>query len=185
MQIMYAAPFLLSGCAAFLICAFIPQIRRFALSASLWCVACGPCLAAAFIGVVLAEKATDTIHGGMLHSLFSVEGKLTLACMAAVAMAGATAITLAHGWVIRRITLRLFRLYLTGVTIGIGVLIAFATGIALLIDFTRLQSFTAFVYTVLLLVIPRSLASFAYRNAAGFRGKRPEFLIPISADEFS
>jgi hypothetical protein len=185
MQIMYATPFLLSGCVAFLICAFIPQIRRFALSASLWCVACGPCLAAVFIALVLVEKGANTIHGGMLHSLFSIEGKLALACMALVAMAGAAVITLVHGWIVRRLTLNLFRLYLTGVTVGVGLLIALATGILLLINFTRLQSSTAFVYTVLLLVIPSSLAFFAYRNAAGFRGKRPEFLNPISADECS
>ena len=108
MQIMYAAPFLLSGCAAFLICSFIPHLRRFALSASLWCVACGPCLAAVFIALVLAEKAADTIHSGMLHSLFSIEGKLALACMALVAMAGAAAITLVHGWIVRRLTLNFF-----------------------------------------------------------------------------
>jgi hypothetical protein len=138
-----------------------------------------------FIVLVLADKAAETIHNGTLHSLLSNEGKLALACMAAVAMAGASAVTLAHGWIVRRLTLNLFRLYLTGVTVGVGVLIALATVIALLINFTRLQSSTAFVYTVLLLVIPSSLSFFAYRNAVGFRGKRPEFLSPISAGEYS
>jgi predicted anti-sigma-YlaC factor YlaD len=80
---------------------------------------------------------------------------------------------------------KLFRLYLTGVTVGVGLLIALATGFVLRINIHHLQSSPAFVYTVLLLVIPSSLAFFAYRNAAGFRGERPEFLNPISADEFS
>ena len=137
-----------------------------------------------FIALVLAEKGADTIHSGMLHSLFSIEGKLALACMAAVAMVGAGVITLVHGWIVRRLTLNLFRLYLTGVTAGVGVLIALATGIVLLINFTRLQSSTAFVYTVLISAIPSSLAFFVYRNAAEFRGKRPEFLNPIFTDEF-
>ncbi len=185
MQIMFATPFLLSGCAAFLICAFIPPLRRFALSASLWFVACGPCYIAVLVGTVLAEKGADAIHSRMLHSLFSTQGNLALVCMAVVAMAGAAVMTLVHGWIIRRLTMDLFRLYLTGIAIGVGVLIALATGIALLINVSRLQTFTAFVYIVLLVAIPGSLGSFAYRSAAGFRGKRPEFLNPISANEFS
>lgn len=161
-----------------------PKLRRFALSTSLWCVACDPCSIAVLVGMVLAEKGADAIHNPMLHSIFSDQRHFALVCAAVVAMAGATIITLVHGWMIRRLTMNLFRLYLTGVTFGVGVLIALATGIALLINVSRLQGSTAFVYTVLLLSIPSLLAFFVYRNATGFRGKQPEFLNPISSGEF-
>jgi hypothetical protein len=67
MVLFVAFPFLAFGCASFLLCAAIPPLRRFALSSSLWCVACVPCLL-----TILAAIIVCSAGAGSLSSLLQV-----------------------------------------------------------------------------------------------------------------
>src|SRR5271170_2997877 len=111
-------PFLAAGCVSFLVCAAIPPLRRFALSGSLWCVACVPCLLAILTVIVLWSAGAyalrqffklDPVTSISVHQTSWIGWLLAIATLV-ITIAGATVITLLHGIIIRRLTLALFRL---------------------------------------------------------------------------
>jgi len=116
MILFIAFPFLAAGCACFLFCAAIPRLRRFALSGSLWWVACIPCLFAILTGLILWSLGLDALRRLLrpdLAASLSVHqtswlGWLLAIITLVVTVTGATAITLIHGIIVRRLTLALF-----------------------------------------------------------------------------
>jgi hypothetical protein len=190
MPLFFAAPFLVSGCIAFLVCAVIPQLRRFTLASSLWCISFGACILTALIFVVLATNgaavATSLFHFH-LNERFNpgFKATITLDCISVIAaITGATAITMAHGWILRRVTLNLFRLYLVGVTIGVGLLIAIIGSTLASVTIQSLQHVSIYWAIAPLFVIPVCLILFIYPRAREFRDARPLFMNPITPEEF-
>jgi hypothetical protein len=189
-----AFPFLALGCVTFLLCAAIPPLRKFALGSSLWCVACVPCLWIMFILIVLLNLGADALHKTLSWDLntathFHQRGMAWLIGIAVltIVIAGATSITAIHGIIVRRFTLALFRLYVAGVSFGIGILTVFFISI---IISGRLSSAMTDLSLPLLwmnafsLIVAPTLAYFCYRNAAQFRGKYPDRFPVVTQEEF-
>jgi len=184
-----AFPLTALGCAAFVICSFAPPLRRFALSSSLWFVACFPfflAVAAGILAIVFgADRLTSLLHrSGTLKDIGSHMpdwiGILIAATIAIITFGGATAVTLLHGALIRRLTFALFRLYVTCVSFGVGVLTMFFLLSAVGVGRSWASLFINFVD-----IIPATLlAWFAYRKANQFRGSYPHRFPVVSREEF-
>jgi hypothetical protein len=185
-----AFPLLAVGCACFLLCAAVPPLRRFALSSSLWCIACIPCLFAFLAAVVLWSLGVDALRrilrmdfGASLsfHQTSLLGWFLAIAAIV-VTVAGATAITLIHGIIIRRLTLALFCLYVAVVSFGVGIL---TCSFVLFAFAMHLLSLTAFLPAALASLSAASALAYAcFRNATGFRGSYPQRLPVVTPGEF-
>lgn len=185
-----AFPLFAIGCAAFLICASVPPFRRFALSSSLWFAACFPCFLVVFAGIVAInfgiDRLTPLFHrtepGIELGSYVSGRSGILIAITTTIiTFGGATAITLLHGVVIRRMTYVLFRLYVTCVSFGAGILTMFFLLMAFGLG-TSLPLFAAI--NLLGSILSALLAWFCYLNANQFRGKYPEQFPVVTREEF-
>jgi hypothetical protein len=176
------------GCVAFFICSALPFLRRFALPFSLWMVACFPCLLAAMailFGIAFSadqlQQHFQVNHLEAMLYLASHRG-LVLAWFALISLGGATVITLAHGLVIRRLTLALFRLYITAVAAGVGL-----SSIALLwIGLAaRLHTWWALLIVVSAGVGLSIFSVFtSFRHPSQFRGTYPERFPLVTKEEF-
>jgi hypothetical protein len=184
-------PFLALGCAAFLFSAAIPKLRRFALSSSLWCVACAICLIAVVITLALIGTGIAALHGlfqrpflGSMHfGQSSWIGWLFLGFALITTVVGATAITLLHGIVIRRFTLALFRLYLAAVSFGVGVLSCALLIMAFGEHFLLLTfPIPAVLFSIL---IALALSYACLRIAPQFRGSYPQRFPIVTPEEFN
>ncbi len=181
------------GCAVFLVCAAIPFLRRFALSASLWCLCLAPWIFAMIFLAVLFGLATDTLRNlhhplwiardwsssaqtgfGILISVIAVAGSLVTATVAARV----------HQFAIHRMTLALFRLYVAGVSFGVGVLSSFFISISVSAYFHLSLSHPIVICGFCGLVFSILLSVLCYRFASQFRGKLPSSFSPVTEDEF-
>jgi hypothetical protein len=190
MILFIAFPFLAAGCACFLLCAAIPRLRRFALSSSLWWVACIPCLFAILTGLILWSLGLDALRrlfrpdlaaSLSVHQISWLGWLLTITTLI-VTVTGATAITLIHGVIVRRLTLALFRLYVAGVSFGVGVL---TCSFVLFAFATHVLSLTAFLPAALVSLLAASaLAYTCFKNASGFRGSYPQRFTVVTPEEF-
>jgi len=190
MILFVAFPFLAAGCACFLICAAISPLRRFALSSSLWCVTCIPCLIAILAAVILWSLGIDALQRLMkpdfgtslgFHQASWIGWLLAIVSLI-VTIIGATAATLIHGIIIRRLTLALFRLYVAGVSFGVGVL---TCSFVLFAFATHLLSLASFLPAALAsLLAAFALAYACFRNASGFRGSHPQRFPVVTPEEF-
>ena len=183
-------PFLAIGCVTFLICSVIPPLRRFTLSASLWCVACIPCLMASLIMCGLSSIGLHKIlallqwnnGSDITFHQTSWSGWLFFFIVLIAVIAGATIITLLHGIIIRRLTLALFRIYVGAVSFGVGV------SIYLLLSLTfamRLLEPARYLPAALLgFLFAVSLAYVCFKNASLFRGPHPTRLPIVTLEEF-
>ncbi len=183
-------PFLALGCVCFLVCTVIAPLRRFALSSSLWWVACVPFLFAILAAIILFSLGIDAFHrllkpdfGASLsvHQT-SWQGWL-LAATGLLAMgAGASLVTFIHGIIIRRLTLALFRLYVTGVSFGVGVLTCSFVLFAFAKHLLSLPTFLP--ATVASLLAASALAYQCFKSASGFRGQYPQRFPIVTPEEF-
>jgi hypothetical protein len=183
-------PFLAVGCAIFLLCTAIPPLRRFALSSSLWCVACVPCLLAILPAIILCSLGVDAFHrlfkpyfGASLsvHQT-SWQGWLLAAIALLVMAAGASAMTLIHGIIMRRLTLALFRLYVAAVSFGVGIL---TCSFVLFAFATHLLSLPTFLPAAIASLLAASaLAYICFRSASDFRGSYPQRFPVVTPEEF-
>jgi hypothetical protein len=182
-------PFLALGCAAFLICTAIPSLRRFALSTSLWFAACIPCLLGCATGIIVFGLGVHELNRlfqrnqqiGISFNQASWFWWLIAIALTAIMLAGASAITLLHGLITRRMTLALFRIYVASVSFGVGMLTTFFTSMV----FGAGSHLSWFIAANLSGAIPAMvLAYFCYRNAKQFRGDYPKQLPIIDVDEF-
>jgi hypothetical protein len=127
--------FLVVGALVFMVCVALPPLRRFALSAALWCAVWGPCVIASML---LAGMVVVAGHIGLEHidsdhlklpqwrAGFGI-GLLWLAALATAS--AATVVAWLHQVVVRRMTFALFRIYAAIVTAGIGSVWGWALGI--------------------------------------------------------
>jgi hypothetical protein len=190
MILFIAFPFLAMGCVCFLLCAVIPPLRRFALSSSLWCVACVPCLFAILAAVVLWSLGVDALQRLMkpdFGASLSLHQTSWLGWLVAIStfvftVVGATAITFIHGIIVHRLTLALFRLYVAIVSFGVGIL---TCSFVLFAFAMHLLSLTAFLPAALASLLAASALAYAcFRNAAGFRGSYPQRFPVVTPEEF-
>jgi len=181
--------FLLLGSIVFVVCALVPPLRRYALSAALWCAVWGPCSVAflllaglGFLAHTLATKAGDvqSLHVPRLLAPF---GWAYLVFWILTTTGVATVVAWLHQVLVRRLTFALFRLYATAVTAGIGSVFGWCLGWWLLAS-----EVIQHVLPWRLLGMPVLIAAFgyaAYKGARGFRGEAPARFTWISPEEFA
>ena len=181
--------FLLLGSLVFIASALVPQTRRYALSAALWCAVWGPCsvglMALAGIGLVATAFITKTGDMEAFHTphLLAVFGWSYLTISIIVTMRVATGVAWLHQFLIHRFTFALFRLYATAVSAGIGSVFGWCLGWWLMSkEFAWYHGWPLWVLGMLVLILGFGVA--AYKGARGLRGDAPKRLSWISADEF-
>jgi hypothetical protein len=179
--------FLLLGAVVFVVCAVVPPIRRYALSAALWCAVCGPCTIGwmTLAGLGLAAAAFITKNGDLqsFHSPRLIEGfGWTYLIVGVIATAAvATGIAWLHQKVVRRFTFALFRLYVTAVSAGIGCVFGLFLGWLLM---WREVAYYGLIWCVGVVILVVGFAFAAYRNARRLRGEAPTRFTWISPEEY-
>jgi hypothetical protein len=117
--------FLVVGAAVYVICGLVPPLRKFALSAALWCAVWGPCMVAwlTLTGLILgahgvAMEAAKAKHIALpaLPNLWTGYGVFGLVAIVFVV----TVVAWLHQIVVRRMTYALFRIYAGLVSTGVG-----------------------------------------------------------------
>jgi hypothetical protein len=180
--------FLVVGAVVFVVCVLIAPLRRFALSAALWCATWGPCLvtflllagtAAVAESSLTQNRDMQTLHAPKLLAALGW-GYLTAAVLSTTAIA-----TLAaglHQAVLHRLTFPLFRLYSAAVCAGIGSVFGWCLGWLLAAERIR-YSLPLWAFGMVLLVL--SFGSTAYKEARTLRGEPPTNFTWITAEEFN
>jgi hypothetical protein len=176
--------FLVAGCLVFYICAAVPRLRRFALSASLWLASLAILIPAAFLPNIallgiLSERHLNAhvplrqvaVHHVEALFLFNI---IALMCVA-------TVITLVHGFLIRRATFLLFRLYVSAVSVGVAITLVWTS---YLIVSIMSGSFVLALCAAMCCILLTAIAVYVYRNAQQFRGPRPQWMQPTSTAEY-
>jgi hypothetical protein len=172
--------FLLVGAIVFLICALLPPLRRYALSAALWCAVWGPSAIVFLLiaGTAVIADAFITTHGDMqsLHAprLVAALGWGYLAVALSATAAIASLVAWLHQTLMHRLTFPLFRLYATLVCAGIGSVFGWCLG---------WYSLPWWIVGMSALVL--GFGVLAYRGARALRGKPPTSLTWISGEEFN
>ena len=181
--------FLLLGSVVFVVCALIPPLRRYSLSAALWCAMWGPCSVAFLLldGLGFVAQAFVTRNGdaGRFHAptLLATFGWVYLVAWILTTAAVATVAAWVHQALVRRLTFALFRLYATAVTAGIGSVFGWFFGWWL-----SASDVTRHVLPWWLLGMVSLIAAFgyaAYQGARRLRGEPPTSFTWISPEEFA
>jgi hypothetical protein len=126
--------FLLVGSIVFLACLSLPPIRRYALSAAVWCAMWGPCsiilMLVAGVGLIATAFIAKPGDGQAFHAsrLLSAFGWSYLVVGILVTVTVATALARIHQAIVRRLTFALFRLYAAVVSAGIGSVFGWCLG---------------------------------------------------------
>lgn len=177
--------FMLVGGVVFLICIAIAPVRRYALSAALWCVICGPCLVAALLiaGTAIAT-AMFVASKGALHTLHaprivSTVGWLYALTTIAVTAAVATATAWLHQAIIHRFTFALFRLYATAVSAGIGSVFGWVLCFLLMWRGVRSP-----IWIPGMLLLMGAFGALGYRWSRSLRGRHAPKFTWVTAEEF-
>ena len=182
--------FLLVGSVVFLLFLLLPPVRRYALSAALWCAVWGPCsitwMLVAGVGLIATAFITKTGDAQTLHypGLTSVFGWRYLSVGILVTVALATASAYIHQAVVARLTFALFRVYAAVVSASIGSVFGWCFGWWMMAKNTSGHvSMSLWVITMLALIACFGVA--AYKGARGLRGEAPDSFTWISPDEFA
>jgi len=177
--------FLAIGCGSFVVCALVPRLRRYALGVSLWF------LVWAILSpgmLILNTVGLGILAQGHAHVIVPLNEfawhhvKLIAVINALVAAAVATSVAVMHGWLIRRLTFALFKVYLTAVSGGVGVLSSLLVALILLADSVGSASSSLAFFAMLGVML--MLAAFCWRRAGEFRATRPERWQPVAAEEY-
>jgi hypothetical protein len=179
--------FLLLGAVVFVVCALAPPLRRYALSAALWCAVWGPFtvtwMAVAGLGLVAVAFINTSGDFHPLHSPRLVEGfgwtYLVVGVLATAAVATGTAWL--HQKIVRRFTFALFRLYATAVSAGIGCVFGLVLGWWIWMDVPR---YGLFLWCLGMPILVAGFGFAAYRNARRLRGEAPTGFTWITAAEY-
>jgi hypothetical protein len=180
--------FLVVGAVVFLVCVLIAPLRRFALSAALWCAMWGPCSVAFLLlaGTAVVAEAFITKNGDVqtLHAprlLAALRwGYLTLAALGTTAVA--TCAAWLHQAAMHRLTFAMFRLYATLVCTGIGSVFGWCLGWSVAANEIN---HTVPLSILGMLVLTIGFGTAAYRAARSLRGKPATNLTWITAEEFN
>jgi hypothetical protein len=173
------------GCLGFFLCAAIPTLRPAALAVPLWFAVWGLLSPTVLIFNAFALGILTQSHANEIVPLnpFALHHLKSLVLVNAVLISGvATAVTLIHGWVLRRITLALFRLYLTTIAAGISLLCSLL--ILLVLDVYGAGRILMAISFLLTLLVTSSCTLLCYRRPAGFRSSRPTKFQPVSLEEY-
>jgi hypothetical protein len=160
MQVLFALPFLTSGCIVFITCAIILKWRRFALPGSLWCVALGPSFLISLLIFGLIYKMFGLSDFGASRYVVIAAGVLSSAVASIVAFA--------HNQIMALLSDRLFRLYVTGVSFGVGMLFASILVIAQGIASIRIPA-PVVINTAFVILTGLAFAIFTFPRSAEFR----------------
>jgi hypothetical protein len=187
-------PFFMLGCAVFLICAAIPFLRRYALSASLWCLCLAPWLFGMIFLALLFGLATYTLSNLLRHPLWIAQdwsgsnqtafGIVISVAAVAGSLVTATVAARVHQFAIHRMTLALFRLYVAGVSLGVGVLSSIFLSVSVSGYFHLSLAHPIVVFGFCGIVFSMLLSLLCYRFASQFRGKLPSSFSLVTEDEF-
>jgi hypothetical protein len=132
--------FLAIGASVFVICGVLPQLRKYGLSAALWCATCGPCVVLwmlfgglAMVANALAMQAAKTknLRLPVLPNGIGT-GYIALGLIGTVVVA--TVVAWVHQAAIRKMTFALFRIYAGLVSAGIGSVWGWCLWIWLVLD---------------------------------------------------
>jgi len=181
--------FLVLGSIVFLVCAFVPPARKYALSAALWCAMWGPCSVAlmALAGIGLVATAFFTKNGDVVsvHAprLLAAFGWGCLIAGIIITLAVATGAAWIHQQVVRRFTFVLFRLYATAVSGGIGSVFGWCLGGWMM--WKGIAHYGLFFWCIGMLVLVVAFSAAAYKNARQLRGKAPASFTWILPEEFA
>jgi len=180
--------FLTIGCVVFMLFSAIPALRRLALGSALWLAAWGLMSPGIILinALGLGMLAQIHVHESVPINQPALHHLKTVAVANAAVFSGiATLITLCHGFLIRRTTLALFRLYLTAVALGVGFLgcLLAMLGVDALRPNPNLASLAGSV--LLAGTVACLVASVCYQHPADFRSTRPTKLQPVSKSEYA
>jgi hypothetical protein len=180
--------FLTTGAIVFSICVLIPPLRRYALSAALWCATWGPASVAFLLlaGTAVFAHASISIDRDVewFHAprLVPALGWIYLAVSVIITIAAASLLAWLHQKLMHRMTFPLFRVYTTVVCAGIGSVFGWCLGWLLMwreID----HAFLLWILGMLILTVGFGTAS--YKGARSLRGEPPEKFTWITAEEFN
>lgn len=186
MAILLMAPFLFAGVLAFLLCTMVKPMRRFALSSALLLAAMGPLLLGNLLAFALTSYGLHQLSNQGIAAIASGLDRRLAYLVIGVALLECAAIVAVHGWIIRRLTLNLFKAYFAFVTVGVmflfGLLIDIACGPA------GLGVRAGWAGLILLLLssvaICALLVRYCVQRVREFRGPRPERWQPVTMDEY-
>jgi hypothetical protein len=184
-------PFFFAGVIAFLICATLRPLRRFAFSSALWFVALLPAVFGSLLLLGLGKAATEQMVSS--RSLFiqpllklvqsRVVGNIATVVTVLLVIAFASIVAILHQTLIHRITFALFRIYVAGVGFGIGLLIWLLILVG--IGSAGIEiSHTATAFLLLMLTLAAGTSFLCYRYAQSFRGTYQRNLPVVSPEEF-
>jgi hypothetical protein len=180
--------FLTIGGMVFVVCAALPPLRRYALSAALWCAMWGPCVTGLIVlaGTAMVFDVSLTQKAGVsnfhLPHLSAPIGWALGAGIVLTIAAVASGVAWLHQAAIHRLTFALFRLYATVVCGGIGGAFGVWLGWWLIGEPIRFAPFFAIAEILLLMV---SFGAAAYRGARSLRGSAPTAFSWITEQEFN
>lgn len=180
--------FLLVGAVVFLVCVLIPRLRRYALSAALWCAVWGPAtlgfLLLAATGFIADTVVTQNAGAHPLQTpkLLAAVGWSYLSASVLITALFASLVAWLHQVLMHRLTFALFRLYTTAVCAGIGSVFGWLLGGLLLWHEFR---FGRALWISAMLVLIVGFGTAAYKGARSLRGEPPAAFTWISAEEFN
>jgi hypothetical protein len=190
-------PFLFVGAIAYLICAAIPMLRRFAMPYSLWILSLsiGVYLWEAIILVLAIGHDQWNVHANQLHLSQFKDFTLpqskaisiaSITALTATCLGIASAVTLVHQAIIHRVTLALFRLYVAGVSFGVGTTFFLPAFLLLAARSSPPSLQTAAMFAALVpgLAAALALAFFCFHRSSQFRGAYPQDFSLVSQEEF-
>lgn len=190
-------PFLFIGSVAYLLCVAIPGLRRFAMPSSLWLLSL--CIGVLFwvsiiLGLAIGRELWNA-HAPQLHLRSLKEFALPqtkaftaayIVVLLATCLTLASIITVMHQAIIHRLTLALFRLYVAGISLGVG--IVFFAPLFLLAaseaPSPAFQTAAFIVAAIAALASSISLAFFSFSRSSQFRGHYPRNFAFVSREEF-
>ena len=178
--------FLLLGAAVFLLCAAVPFLRRYALSAALWCALWGPAIAAMIVAAVVSLAAAVFISRTDIVTLSQWSrfakligwGYVSAGCLSIGIVA--SAIAWLHQYLLHRLTFPLFRLYAALVSAGVGSVFGWTIEFVMVAKGAHLR--ILWIATMCALIAGFGLC--AYKWAASLRGPAPDTFTWISPAEF-
>jgi hypothetical protein len=183
--------FLTLGAIVFILCTLIPPLRRYALSAALWCAFWGPCTAAwlilAGLLAIASRYVMQTAATRHLHLPTWPSGTAPTYAVLAIllTLAAATIAAILHQLLARQMTFALFRIYATLVSAGIGSVFAWCLWFGLgLASGLHLPPAALIVMPFLSLTICSAFGWAAYRHAHQLRSPTTANLSWVTQAEF-
>jgi hypothetical protein len=179
--------FLTVGAIVFSICVLIPLLRRYALSAALWCAIWGPASVAFLLlaGTTVFARASISIDRDVewFHAprLVPALGWTYLAVSVIMTIAAASIFAWLHQKLMHRMTFPLFRVYATVVCAGIGSVFGWCFGWLLM---WREIDHTFLLWILGMLALTVGFGTAGYRAARSLRGKPAMKFTWISVEEF-